>query len=154
MPPIASPIRKRNALWPLRKSSKGWGTGTLGERYRAAMHHLVRTPLGSIIWAPTFGTRLHQFRTQSINEAEQTLLFGELQRSIGLWIPDIVVISFSFGRQEARAESSTAKVTAANPDSETLEVLVVWGIPDATSIGARAGEPRFAFGPVRQVVSV
>ena len=139
MPPIVSPTRKRNALWPLRRSAKGWKTGTLAKRYEAAVHHLLRTKIGSILWAPSYGTRLDQFRTQSVTDTDQTLLAGEIASSFRIWIPDITMLSVDFDN---------------NPYSETLEVTVVWGVLDASNVGTRAAQPRWAFGPVNQTVTI
>lgn len=139
MPPIIAPTRKRNAVWPLQRGSKGWKTGTLAERYKAAMHHLVRTPVGSIIWAPSYGTRLHLLRTQALNDEDETLLAGEISQAMQSWIPDITLLSVEFDK---------------DPDSETLEISIAWGITDASNVATRSPHQRFAFGPVKQTVTI
>lgn len=143
MPQLVSPTTKRNVLWPIRRGPKGWLTGTMIERYRSAVRHLLRTPRGSIIWAPTFGTRLEQYRTQVISEEDQTLLAGEIAQSFEIWIPDIRLTDLSFGENNAGDD----------PDSEELFVNVTWGIPNASAMrGSGAGQ--FAYGPVQQLVLV
>ena len=136
--PIISPTRKRNALWPLQRGPKGWKTGALATRYTSAIRHLLRTPIGSIVWAPVFGTRLHLFRTQAINEEDETLLAGEIGQAVRTWIPDITLLAVEFD---------------SNPDSETLEITVSWGVSDA-SVAVRSSQPAFAFGPVNQTVTL
>jgi len=136
---VASPLQKRNALWPLQRGPKGWRTGTIAKRYTAAIRHLVRTPLGSLIWAPNFGTRLHIFRTQALTDVDKTLSASEIASAMARWIPDVVLLGVEFDK---------------NPDSETLEVTVVWAIQDASGVGTGSDQPRFAFGPSRLTVSI
>lgn len=136
-------IRKRNSLWPLARTTKGWRTGTLGERYRAALHHLWRTPRGSLPWQPDYGTNIYQYRTQGISDADEAFLQEDLVRATAQWIPDIVLLEIKFMPGELVEETD-----------EHLQIQCAWGIPDATDTGARTGKPRFAFGPVTQTITV
>lgn len=144
MPPVVPALRKRNCIWPLVRTAKGWKTGTLAERYRAALHHLWRTPRGSLPWQPDYGTVIYQFRTQSFNDADTAFLQEDLLRATAQWIPDIVILEIQFVPGELIGE-----------EDERLQIQCAWGIPDATNAGARdTGAPRFAFGPVTQTITV
>lgn len=137
--PVSSPARKRNALWPLRRGSKGWRTGTIAERYAAALRHLVRTPKGSIVTAPDFGTEIHLLRTQGISGDDEALQAAELQEAISRYIPDITLLGVGL---------------EAHPGTEELDVNISWGIIDASNVGTRSAKPSFAFGPVKTTITV
>lgn len=138
MAKIIPATRKRNVLWPVRRTGKGLATGTMALRYEAALRNLLRVPKGSLIFAPGFGTRVHLLRTQSITPEDLAFFTQDLQSDIAEWIPDIDIITVDFEQ---------------NPDDEELKVLVVWGIPDATS-AATPQEPRFVFGPFNTTVTI
>lgn len=141
---VVPPTRKRNALWPLQKSTKGWRTGTMAERYRAALHHLVRTKRGSLPWAPAYGTLVHLYRTQSISEQDETELLAELTTDVQTWIPDIVLLNVKVSQDMETID-----------DDERLPIEITWGIPDAGVAGPMGlSQPRFVYGPVTQTVSV
>ena len=144
MSQIVPVSRKRNALWPLTRTTKGWKTGILSERYRAALHHLWRTPRGSLPWQPEYGTLIYRFRTQSFNSVDVAVLQEDLRQATAKWIPDISILEIKFVPGELVSESD-----------EQLQIHCAWGIPDATDFDGRAtGQPRFAFGPVTQTISV
>lgn len=132
--------RKRNLLWPLLRVGKGYVSGIMGKRYESALRSLVRTPRGSIVWSPEFGTMVYLLRTQQASEEMLTFVTTDLQGSIGMWIPDIELITVDFDK---------------NPDTEKVEVQIVWGIPNATSLGAGPpSESSFAFGPINTTITI
>ena len=133
--------RRRNAIWPLQRDAKGWVTGSMGPRYTAAVHHLLRTPLGSYPWEPTYGTRIHYLRTQSITEADQGFLQADVASAMNLWIPDIILI---------KVEVQLGTIA----EEEDMRVIATWGIPNATTAGARADSTKFALGPVVQTITI
>lgn len=137
---IIPSTRKRNVLWPMQRGGKGWSTGVMGKRYTSAVHHLLRTPYGALPWEPTYGSKIHQMRTQSINEPDRIFLQTDLQNGMAHWIPDIVLIDMQF-------ELGTVA------EDEKLTIIVTWGIPDASSV-ANMGEPKFSLGPVVQTITV
>jgi len=139
MAKVIPPNRKRNVLWPVSRRGKGLVTGVLAKRYESAIRSLLKTPYGSIIWAPTFGSRMSLIRTQSLTEEIIDNEKGLLHSSITIWIPDIQVLQIDFNR---------------NPGDENLDVDVAWGIPDASSFSGQANQPRFAFGPVNTTVTI
>lgn len=141
---VVPPTRKRNALWPLKKSTKGWRTGTMAERYRAALHHLVRTKKGSLPWAPEYGTLLHLHRTQSLSEQDETDLLAELTTDVQTWVPDVMLLKVVVSQEMKTID-----------DDERLPLEITWGIPDAGMFGPMGlQQPRFAHGPVTQTVVV
>lgn len=133
--------RKRNALWPLQREAKGWVTGSMGQRYTAAVHHLLRTPLGSYPWEPTYGTRIHLLRTQSVTESDRGFIQMDISGAMSLWIPDIALLK-------------TDVQLGTLDEEEHLRVIVTWGIPNATTAGARADSTKFALGPVVQTITI
>lgn len=144
MAQIVPAIRKRNCTWPLAKTAKGWATAVLAERYRAALKHLWRTPLGILPWRPEYGTMVYRYRTQSFNDADMAFLQEDLLGATARWVPDITILEIKFNPGELIGESD-----------ELVQIQCVWGIPDATDVGARAiGKPRFALGPVTQTITV
>jgi phage baseplate assembly protein W len=138
------PTRKRNCLWPLRKSSNGWLTGTLGERYHSAIQHLARTPRGSIPWSPAYGSLFYKYRTQQINAGDKAFLQDDFGSSLSSWVPDISLVEIDFVNMEEEGG-----------DDESLEIRMAWCIPDSTDVGTRGiTVPRFAFGPVKQTITI
>jgi phage baseplate assembly protein W len=138
MAKIIPPNRKRNVLWPVKRRGKGLVTGILAERYASALNNLLITPLGSLVTAPTYGSRMNILRTQSLSEGQISVEQRLLRNSIAEWIPDIVITEFKF---------------TGHPETEVLEIDIAWGIPDATSA---SGDPaqRFAFGPVNTTITI
>jgi phage baseplate assembly protein W len=124
-----SAAQKMNCLWPLQRGSKGWTRAALAPRYEAAIHNLVRTPLGSLPWNPGYGSTLYRLRTQGSPYGEITGgMLMELQAAFGRWIPDVALLGVSVQML---------------PQKQLLEVLVVWGIP---GVGSRG---QLALGPVK-----
>lgn len=140
MPIVIPATRKRNAIWPMSRTSKGWDTATMAKRYNSALRHLIRTQRGTIIWAPDYGTRLETLRTQGITAELASFIEEDIRGAISLWIPDIRLIGLNL---------------EANPDEETLEVHIAWGIPNmsGSAVGATSKD-RFAFGPYDLSVTV
>jgi phage baseplate assembly protein W len=114
--PIVQPAQQQNCLWPLTRVGRGWKRGTLSERYESALRFLLLTPLGSLVWAPFFGTRVHVYRTQNITEQDRDVMKAELEISIARWIPDIVV---------------TAILVDKAPNSDRMSLTVWWDLPSA-----------------------
>ena len=117
----------------------GWVTGTLAERMSAALRHLVRTPLGSIIWAPDYGTEFHLLRTQIVSPEDEMIHVGKLQSAAGRYIPDMTLLGLKL---------------QGHPNEEKLDVIVTWAVTDASNVGTRASRERFAIGPVKNTISV
>jgi phage baseplate assembly protein W len=116
----------------------------MGERYRAALHHLVRTQRGSIPWAPEYGTLIHLYRTQSIADQDVTELLAELTTSVQTWVPDIRLLGVKLATDLETME-----------DDERLSIEIAWGIPDAGVAGPLGQQqPRFVYGPVTQTITV
>lgn len=135
--PQTIPSQKRNALWPLRREGKGWASGSLAPRLEAALRHLIRTPIGSLPWAPLYGTRLDLYRTQSFPSEVYLALREELRSAIATWIPDIRLQALDI---------------EANPDNDVLIVKIAWGVP-TISPGARS-KSQLAIGPVTTTITV
>jgi len=137
---VIPPNRKRNCIWPLSRKGKGWATAVLARRYTAAMHGLLHTPLGSVITAPSFGHRFFQLRTQGISDEDGVIVAAELRGSVQRWIPDIEIVDVIY---------------EADPDTEKLDVSVVWGIPGVDTAGASGSpERRFIYGPVTNSITI
>ena len=132
--------RKRNVLWPMIRMGKGLSTGVMAARYRSALKLLYTTKRGSIVWAPTFGVIVHQLRTQSITDEQRDFVVMDTRQTTEVWIPDIVVVDISVNKE---------------PDSEHLDIMVSWGIPDAGRVGTSAPYQRgFSFGPIHETITV
>jgi phage baseplate assembly protein W len=115
--PIVPQSQQQNVLWPVRRSPRGWRRGTLVDRYESALRVLLLTPLGFLPWAPTFGTNIHKYRTQSVGEGDAQILEAELRMAISGWIPDIQVMGIELDQ---------------NPDDFKLTITVVWALPSVT----------------------
>jgi hypothetical protein len=61
-----------------------------------------------------------------------------MQQAFARWIPDIVLTSVSASKE---------------PDSETLTLNLVWGIPNATQGASASQQTPFAFGPIAQTIT-
>jgi phage baseplate assembly protein W len=121
--PIVQPAQQQNCLWPLTRGGKGWRRGVLDDRFASALRFLLLTPLGALVWAPHFGTRVHLYRTQHVTGQDKDVIAAELEISIAQWIPAIAV---------------TDIVIDQAPDSFRLSVTVRWMLPSAQPGG---GEP-------------
>lgn len=113
------PTRMANCQWPLRRIARGWARATMQERGHAALRHLVRTQLGSISWAPTYGWVAEEIRTQGLVDDEMDAYVEELRQAAAEWIPWLVVTDVRF--------------TLRPDEKETLEVHVGWFVPSQTS---------------------
>jgi len=122
---IVSASQQQNALWPVRRGSKGWTRGTLAARYSSALRCLMNTLRGSLIWAPDFGTTLPLLRTQHVTEEDAELARVELSMACARWIPDIRVMSVTVDQ---------------NPNDFTVTVTTVWDLP-SVSPGSSGSEP-------------
>jgi len=113
-----TPVTQRNLTWPMRRGGRGLTWGVLYARYHAAVHNFVRTPLGSLRWAPGYGSLVDELRTQNVTpelatEHESLLILG-----LQTFIPDIVVLAVKFYKE---------------PQSSELTVKIIWDIPNATA---------------------
>jgi phage baseplate assembly protein W len=136
---VVSANKKRNASWPLRRGAKGWNRVALGERYSAALRHLLRTKHGALLWAPTYGVRIEFLRTQGLNMEHVGFVETEIKQAIATWIPDMHTLGIDI---------------TSNPDDERLDITIVWALPASVSVAGRAPEDEFAFGPVQTTVTV
>jgi len=119
---IVPASQQQNALWPLRWGGKGWTRGVLAARFSSALRCLLLTPLGSLIWAPDFGTTLHLLRTQHVTEEDAELSRVELSMACARWIPDIRIDAASVDQ---------------NPNDFVVTVSVEWSLPSVGPSGTR-----------------
>ena len=90
---------KRNLAWPLRWQGGGFVYVTLATRYEAAIRHMLLTPLGSLYYAPDYGTLFYRLRTQSFplkaldpeSENKLAVATAHLRQMTAKYIPDIHV---------------------------------------------------------------
>jgi phage baseplate assembly protein W len=91
--------------------------GTLAKRYESLLRMLLLTPMGSLPWAPRFGTTLHLLRTQPIQEGDAEVVEAELSVQVATWVPDIVV---------------TGVQLVQDPTTFRVTVSVSWILPSMT----------------------
>jgi len=82
---------KRNLVFPLQRSGRGFRQAVLIERFEAALLHLAATKKGAYYGDPNYGTIVYRLRTQDMTEALRQAALESLRYGAGVYIPDIQV---------------------------------------------------------------
>lgn len=128
----------QNCKWPLQRGGAHWAQVNDAPRIEAAIDHLLHTPYGSLIWAPTYGTRIGLVRTQGMVDDDLTnILQPEISSSIARWIRGIALLELA---------------VRALQEEQKLEITIVWGITSGTR--SRRADTALSTGPRKLVVLV
>lgn len=123
-----SPYHKQNMGWPVSWESAGFRRVTLAERFEAAIRHLLMTPLGSLFYAPDYGTNIHLLRTQAMDPEAIGVYQANLVQAASMYIPDIQIVDLTAQIQD---------------DDQKLRIAAVWLIRGATaSMHGELANPR------------
>ncbi len=135
---VATPDRKRNVLYPIRRGEKGWITGELIERYRSAIRRGLTIPLGTYPWAPEFGHVFNRLRNRAVTQEDVGLALVSMRTMYTIFVPDIFVVDLRIDN---------------DPSSTFLPVELVWGLPGGGHSLSQA-DSGFIFGPETEKVTV
>lgn len=123
-------VQVQNCGWPLARTSTGWQGLNGAKRISAAVFHLLNTPLGSYIWAPSYGTRIHQLRTQGmVLEDMADIIKLDIQQAFGTWLPSVLLLDTGARQMD---------------EDQALYLDISWGIPGGAG---STGERQLVYGP-------
>jgi hypothetical protein len=112
-----TPYHKKNVVVPVRRSGGKWVRKVLAERYEGAVYHFLRTPKGSLLVDPDYGTTFYQKRGQVVTSDDLEVWKVEVAMGFTKYLPDLLVSDLSVDMDHA---------------DEELTITVTWVIRGAT----------------------
>lgn len=78
-------------LYPLQQGATDLKSGSDIELIESSIRVILDTPIGSLRWKPTFGSKLHTLVWKNNNEVVRTLAIRYTYEAINKWEPRIVI---------------------------------------------------------------
>ena len=100
--PQGSLLLQSNLAWPVAWTASRHKVVRLWTKVEHAIRHLVRTPKGSLLVDPDYGTLWYRLRTQGITDEDAIIEVEDLRQQMARYIPQAMLVDteIDFDREQ------------------------------------------------------